>query len=316
MWDGAWYLEIARFGYHAGPVAGTVAGEFHDFAFWPAWPALLGGATRTVPLPPDLVGGVLANGLTIAALVLWARILERSFGRSIARYAIAFIAFAPPAFVLSMAYSEPLYLLIGALFFLSADGGRARPLLVVIAQATRLTGFALGATALPRLWRSGGRDTKAWLTLTAPALMFAAWWTAIAVLTGNPGGYLEGSPSWLVASAQTGGPLSFLVDAGKGGAWVLPIAISALFVGLIIAGTLVLVRERRWEFAWYAAAAVVPSLTLASWGSMPRHLLVGVPAAAGIMLVLPTHHRRLLLVGSIGAEAIYALFVLGPLFAP
>jgi Gpi18-like mannosyltransferase len=139
MWDGAWYLEIARFGYHAAPFAGG----FHDIAFWPAWPTLLRGLLWLIPFPPDLVAGLVANALSIAALVLWARVLEHAFGRSTARYGIALVAFSPSAFVLSMGYSEPLFLLLGALFFLSAEGVPARSLLAALAQATRLTGFAL-----------------------------------------------------------------------------------------------------------------------------------------------------------------------------
>ncbi len=316
LWDGAWFLEVARYGYHAAPVVEGVGGGFHDFAFWPAWPALLGGFLRILSFPPDLVAGLIANGLAVIAIVLWARVLERAFDRSAAHYAVALVAFSPSAFVLSMAYSEPLFLVVGALFFLSAEGGRARPLLAVAAQATRLTGFALGATALPRLWRSGGRDIGAWLTLAAPAAVFATWWVVIAVLTGNPAGYLAGSPAWLARTAATGGPLSFLIGFELGGVWLVPLAISALFAALIVAGTLVLVRNGRWEFACYVAVAAIPSLTLASWEWMPRHLLVAVPAAAVIMAALTTRRRRQLLLLSFGAEIIYALFVLGGRFAP
>ncbi len=307
LWDGAWYLEIARSGYHAAPFEGG----FHDFAFWPAWPALLGGMLRLVPLSPDVVAGLVASGLSIAALVLWARVLERAFGRSTSRYAIALAAFSPAAFVLSMGYSEPLFLLVGALFFLAAEAGPTRPLLALLAQATRLTGFALGAAMLPRLFRSSGRDRWAWLTLAAPAVVFVAWWIVVAVLTGNPAGYLEGSPSWLPVSS--GGPLSYFV---LGGGWLLPVGISAATLAIIVAGTLVLLRQGRWELASYALALVLPALALGSWQAMPRYLLVAVPSAAGIMAVLPRFHRRLLLVSSVIAESFYAFFVLGAHFAP
>jgi Gpi18-like mannosyltransferase len=86
-----------------------------------------------MPLAPDLVAGLVANGLSIVALVLWARVLERSFSRSTARHGLALLAFSPSAFVLSMGYSEPLFLLVGALFFMSTKGGRARPLMAVLA---------------------------------------------------------------------------------------------------------------------------------------------------------------------------------------
>lgn len=316
LWDGAWYLEIARFGYHAAPVAQAPVGGYYDFAFWPAWPALLGGALRVVPLPPDLVAGLLANGLSIIAIVLWARVLERAFDVSIARYATAFVAFSPSAFVLSMGYSEPLFLVIGALFFLAAEASLARPVLGALAQATRLTGLALGATALPTLWRSRGRDPTAWLTLAAPAIVFVAWWTLIAALTGDPGGYLKGTPSWAASTGAIGGPLSLLIAFKVNSAYLIPIAISASFAVVVGAGTLVLVRQRRWEFACYAGAAVIPSLALASWEWMPRHLLVAVPAFAGTISVLSVRRRRQLLLLSIGVEAAYGLFVLSGRFAP
>jgi hypothetical protein len=314
LWDGAWYLEIARFGYHATPVA-RFLGDYYDFSFWPAWPALLGAVLRTLPLAPDVAAAALANGLSLIALLLWVRVLEPLFGRSVARYAIAFIAFAPSAFVLSMGYSEPLFLLIGALFFLVAASGPARPLLAALAQATRLTGFALGAVALPALWRKRGRDRGAWLLLLAPLLVGAAWWIAIAILTGNPFGYMLGSPAWLAASGQTGGPLSFFAD-GAGGPGLLPIGISAAFVALICTGTFLLARAHRYELALYAAAAVLPSLALANWQSMPRHLLIAVPAAAALMAALSPRWRRLLLLASFGAELSYAIFVLKGQFAP
>jgi hypothetical protein len=266
-----------------------------------------------MPLAPDLVAGLVANGLSIVALVLWARVLERSFSRSTARHGLALLAFSPSAFVLSMGYSEPLFLLVGALFFMSTEGGRARPLMAVLAHATRLTGSALGAATLPRLWRSRGRDVAAWLTLAVPVVVFAAWWAAIAVLTGNPGGYLEGSPSWLTGPA--GGPPSFLVAAQSGVGWLVPLAISAGTVGLFVAGTLMLIHWRRWELACYTAALLIPALALGNWEAWPRYCLGAVPRAAGITTVLTTRHRRLVLAGSMGAEAIYAFYVLGAHFA-
>ena len=315
VWDGGWYLEIARFGYHAVPIAGTTLGWYHDFSFWPAWPALFGAALRGVPLPADLIGGLLANGLTIAGLVLWSGVLIRHFGRSSALYAIALIAFAPPAFILSMSYSEPLFLLLSGLFFYLPARSRIRPLLSALAQATRLTGFAVGASALAQVWRARGRDGRAWISLLLPGFVFAAWWIFIAVLTGNPLGFMLGSPSWLTTSGQVGGPISFFHDyAGVGS--LVPIGISAGFVLLISLGTIRLALERRWELAIYAGAAILPSLALANWQSMPRHLLIAVPAAGALMAPISIRTRRLLLFLSIGAELVYAIFVLGVHFAP
>ena len=59
----------------------------------------------------DVTASLLANLIAIAGLVLWVRALEPAFGRREARWGVAFVAFAPSSFVLSMAYSEPLFLL-------------------------------------------------------------------------------------------------------------------------------------------------------------------------------------------------------------
>src|SRR4051812_38800319 len=46
IWDSEWYLWIAGQGYHADAVAKTAFGPgYHDFAFWPAWPLLIKGAS-------------------------------------------------------------------------------------------------------------------------------------------------------------------------------------------------------------------------------------------------------------------------------
>jgi hypothetical protein len=316
LWDGAWFLEIARFGYHAEPVTQGLGVGYYDFAFWPAWPVVLGVFLRLIPISPDLVAWLLASSLSILAVVLWARVLERAFDRSVALPAIALVAFSPSAFVLSMGYSEPLYLVLGALFFLSAGRSVYRPVIAALAQATRLTGVALGAAALPDLWRTRGRDPVVWLTLIGPVIVFAIWWVAIATLTGDPLGYLKGSPSWLAGSGASNGPISFLRTLELGGIWLLPMAISGLFAALIFSGIFVLVRTRRFEFAWYSLAAAVPSLVLASWEWMPRHLLVAVPAAAALISVLRPRRRRQLVILAIGTETVYALFVLGGRFAP
>jgi hypothetical protein len=311
-WDGAWYLSIARTGYHAAPLLGADPMGYHDFAFWPAWPTVLAPLLRMVPDAwADMTASLAANVIAIAGLVLWARVLEPAFGRREARWAIAFVAFAPSSFVLSMAYSEPLFLLVGAAFFLSRTGSLRRPVLAAIAQATRVTGFALGATAIPALFRARGRDRRAWLTLIAPLLVFAGWWVFLAVLTGSPGGFLEGTPNWLHVTGQQSGPFSFQPDIARDGRYGRPIVIWAVFTSCVVLGSLLLFRRRLPEFGWFAVAALVPTLLLASWQSMPRHALVAVPAVAAFVERVPVRLRWALLVLSALAEIVVTESMVG-----
>ncbi|MEA2621998.1 MAG: hypothetical protein QOH61_908 [Chloroflexota bacterium] len=304
-WDGAWYLSIARSGYHADALLHTVRGDYHDFAFWPAWPTLLAPVLRLVPEAwADVSASFVANTLAVVGLVLWARVLEPAFGRRNARWGMAFVAFAPSSFVLSMAYSEPLFLLVSAAFFLSPARSLRRPLMAALAQATRVTGFATGATAIPDLVRSRGRDGRAWLILVAPLLVFAAWWLFIAQLTGDPQGFLQGTPSWLRVTGQESGPLSFLPDLRHDDRYFRPLVIAAVFLVGVIAGAVLLFRRGLSQFGWYAVAGLLPTLLLASWQSMPRHALIVVPAVAAAISPLRDRWRVVLLVLSALAEIV------------
>ncbi len=311
-WDGAWYLSIARSGYHAAPLLNTVRGGYHDFAFWPAWPAVLAPLVHVVPASwADATASLAANLLAVVGLVLWARVLEPAFGRRDACFAIAFVGFAPSAFILSMAYSESLFLLVAATFFLSRADSMRRPVLAALAQATRVTGFALGATALPALVRTRGRDAHAWLILVAPLLVFAAWWVFLAALTGDPAGFLQGTPSWLHVTGQSSGPTSFLPDLGRSGSYARPIVVAAVFMVAVVLGTARLFWRRLPEFGCYAAAALLATLVLASWQSMPRHALVAVPAVAAVIQPLRVRWRWVLLALSIGGEIVMAQSMIG-----
>ena len=311
-WDGAWYLSIARSGYHAAPLLLSDRGGYHDFAFWPAWPGVLAPIVRLVPDAwVDVSAALAANALAVVALVLWARVLEPAFGRRDARYAIAFVGFAPSAFILSMAYSEPLFLLAAAAFFLTRTESRWRPVLAALAQATRVTGFAVAASVLPELARTRGRDRRLWLTLAAPLLVFAGWWLFIAVLTGDPAGFLQGTPSWLHVTGQESGPASFLPDIARDPRYARPILIWAVFMVAMVVGALRLFRRGLPQFGWYAVAALLPTLIFASWQSMPRHALLAVPAVAAVIQPLPDRLRWPLLALSILAEIVVAESMVG-----
>jgi hypothetical protein len=310
-WDGAWYLSIARSGYHAAPLLLTDRGGYHDFAFWPAWPAILAPLLRLVPDAwADVTAALAANTLAVVALVLWARVLEPMFGRRDALYAIAFVGFAPPAFILSMAYSEPLFLLAAAAFFLSRAES-LRPVLAALTQATRVTGFAVAASVLPDLAHARGRDRRAWLILVAPLLVFAAWWLVIAALTGDPAGFLQGTPSWLNVTGQQSGPASFLPDIARDSRYALPIVIWAVFMVAIVLGAVRLFRRGFSQLGWYCLAALLPTLVFASWQSMPRHALLAVPAVAAVIQPLHDRWRLGLLALSICAEVVMTQSMVG-----
>ncbi len=96
-----------------------------------------------------------------------------------------------------MAYSEPLFLLLAAGYFLSRAHPLRRGLLAALAMAARISGAAIVVSAAVDALLTRGRQRRtALLTVAFGAAAFAVWWLFIALLVHDPLGFLHGSPSW------------------------------------------------------------------------------------------------------------------------
>lgn len=268
-WDSQWFLSIARWGYHASPLQAGGIGGHHDFAFYPGWPAVLrifGGIG--LPIAPAAV--VAANLLFIVALVAIFVVLEQHFGTDGARRGVTLLAFSPAAYVFSMAYSEPLFLLLTGLYFL----GRTRPMspvLAGLAMLTRVTGVAIAASAAAR-WLQDRRDTGAFFVVLVTGAAFAGWWIFIWHLTGDPAGWLQGSPSW---QPVLGIPAILQVFQFWYTNWLFNVAFAVVMLG----GAIWLIRTNL-ELGVYSSVAIAISLLGAPVDSMPRHAMMAFPVFA------------------------------------
>ena len=163
-WDAGWYLDIARHGYPK-----SVAPRL---AFFPAYPLVVRGVLRATPLnPADALLFVALASSALAMVVLW-KLTERLCGSTVAYRTVVLTAFAPAGFVLSMGYSEGLFLLFSSATLLMLidrrwllAGGFA-----AVACATRPTGVAVAlacAVAAYFALRENRRDLR---PLFAPVL--------------------------------------------------------------------------------------------------------------------------------------------------
>ncbi len=240
------------------------------------------------PLPLPETGALLANVLfVLAAVVIW-RVLADRLDAPNATAGLVLLAFAPSAYVLSLPYSEPLFLLAAGSFFLARSGSRWRIVATALAMFTRIAGAGLVATALVRAAMTQGRErARALAAAAAGCLAFAIWWGFIAVLTGQLTGFLLGSPSWA---------------GGSSGLTRLIVAVTHLnlarvgwlgFTGLVVLGAIALVRKDR-ELAVFGltvlALSLLPGGTV---NSMPRYALSAFPAFAGLVLLGRRFDRRL-----------------------
>jgi hypothetical protein len=202
-WDGWWYLEIARDGYHAE----AVRGPYHDTAFAPLYPALIGALSAPWPAFAGLVVVVLSNVLLLAGLGLLTTLGAMHLSRERAALAAALLAIYPFASVFGMAYTESLFLVLMVAAFLVAERGHRAWMGVLLALAvlTRLQGIALVLPFAVLLVKRDGwrvRASQAWLFLpVVAAIGFIAF---VALVSGSATAYLDAMAAWGKAGVGSG----------------------------------------------------------------------------------------------------------------
>jgi len=309
IWDGRWYLWIAQHGY---PHQLVNEGDGSRWAFFPAFPALVrvvAEVTR-LSLPDAATLTAFVFGLT-ATLGIWLAIREVLGSRLADRASLLFVC-CPTAYVLSLGYTEGLFLTAAGLclFALSRRWYLAAGCCACVAGLTRNTGIiviaAVLVTAIPAAWRS--RTLRPVLgAAIAPAglIGFMAYGWA---MVGTPVAFLSSERFWqgqhfvffttplkavIGALAQGPGGLTFMHDA---------MATTALVVG--IAGIWLLDRLGRDPAFLPAATPSTGNAIPASWwvytvgalllaysayftDSMARYATVAFPLFAAFAWKLP-----------------------------
>lgn len=193
-WDAGWYLVVTERFYPADVAAQIGPPDQNTIPFFPLFPLLI-RAAHELGVPMDMAAIGLAHGLAaLAAALLW-RLAHRFGGVPVADWSVALFCFAPGAYVLSMAYSEPLMfaLAIACLLALLDRRWWRAGLLAGFASATRLSAIVLAACCLwaaLEAWRQG-RDRSAFVApLLAPAGL-CAYFGYLWLHTGDPLAYLH-----------------------------------------------------------------------------------------------------------------------------
>jgi hypothetical protein len=170
-WDGTWYLDVVRDGYPADPA--ERGGELlpNPIAFFPLYPLLVRGADRVLPGREAVAALSVSLAAGAVATVLVALLTRRLAGPSAAVRAAALFAFAPGAFVLSMAYAEGVLLVAAAacLLLLHQRQWLAAGLAAALAGAARPTGIVLAACCAWAAWEAWRRG-EGLRALIAPVL--------------------------------------------------------------------------------------------------------------------------------------------------
>lgn len=182
-WDAQHYLFLADHGYAPGQMSN---------AFYPLLPYLI-KLFSFLFLNNTLLGGlILSHGLTLLAMVLLYRLVQKRHGEKIAFYTCLFLLAFPTGFYLGLIYSESLFLLLSISLFYFMDGKNWSPALLcaVLLPLSRPTGLLLLAPILLGLvnqeYFKGNQDRlRKWLVplgVVAGYTIYLAW---MKVLTGD-----------------------------------------------------------------------------------------------------------------------------------
>jgi hypothetical protein len=307
-WDAQWYLHIAEHGYHAAAIQPGGPGGHHDFAFFPGWPLLIRLVSLGGLIPMAGTAIALSNALMVLAAVTVYRLFVERFDERVAVGAILLLAFNPAAYVFSMAYSESLFVLLLALFFM-VETRLPAPIAAGFAMLTRVSGLAIAASqAVMLVVRRDARPIRI-LTVIAVMAVFIGWWIFIWKLTGNFRGWLEGSASW----SKTLGPASVLRALHRH-EWI-QVLLWLSFVGLMFVGSATLLRKYP-QYALFGMIAIAMSVLAAPVSSMPRHAMIAIPAFAALSLRLGARMSVVVSIAFALAQVLFVQFAFGTLQQP
>ena len=196
-WDGSWYLLIAQHGYPHRIVNENYGSRW---AFFPAYPALIRATVDVTGLSYAQSAFVLSIALGVTAVVaVWLAVRE-VFGPVVADRSVLLFVFFPASFVLSMAYTEALFITAAGLclFAISRRWWITASMCAVLGSLTRSFGLVLIACVALAAIREVLRERKfrPLLALALAPLGLVAWLAYSKWMTGTPFAFLKAEKFW------------------------------------------------------------------------------------------------------------------------
>jgi hypothetical protein len=289
-WDGQWYFSIATHGYPA-TLPRDAAGHVvpNQWAFYPAFPLLVGAIMRLSGLGFTVVAPILNVLLGGAAVTVMFRLINQRSGRFAASATVLLTCTYMAAPVLQIAYTESLALLLVCTALLLLRNRRYGWLIPVLVMLALTRGVALafmpvvvvhGICRYRRRFVEPFAVLDRWRVLGLACLTVAllGLWPAIAgITTRDPQAYIK-----TLSSYDTQGRLHVLIAYpafvwARGG----PVGISVLICVLGLTAALVLRRgAKAWGPEVRAWAGFYPLYLLLATSPLTdavRHLLLAFP---------------------------------------
>ncbi len=196
-WDAHWYTLIAQHGY---PHHILNEGHGSRWAFFPAWPLTIRAAVEVTHLSYLQATLILSFvlGLT-SAIALWLAVRE-VFGSVVADRAVLLYVFFPTAYVLSLGYSEGLFITTcgACLFALSRRYWITAALFAVLGGLTKNFGVVLIACVVVAAGHAflTSRKLRPLVAVAIAPLGFAAWLLYSWWTVGTPFAFVQAERFW------------------------------------------------------------------------------------------------------------------------
>jgi Mannosyltransferase (PIG-V) len=320
VWDAGWFLRVATDGYP------------HGFSYGPDG-ALEGNGLAFFPLYPMLIRGVSGLGLTagtaalavswlasIAAAVALHLLGTSLYGKRAGWALVAILCSAPVSVVLSMAYSESLFIALVAGMLVAAHRKVwwAAGLLGLGAALTRPTGAA-AAVALAVAAALAVRDSRrkrtgegTWQPILAAAVAIAGvpaylGWVALRVDALDAWFRIQAA-GWGTSFDYGASTLSFLGHTLSNGDGWIPVSVALILLAALAAAGVALAGRPWLPLAVYGVIAMVLVYGQAGfYHSKPRLLLpVLLTLLPGVLAAARARPRVAVL--AIGAWALFGLW--------
>jgi hypothetical protein len=304
-WDGAWYGLIVRDGY---PRDIAQHGSGSTWAFFPAWPLLLRGTHFLVGGSWQRNGIAWALVLGFVTVVLLHIAVADVLGSDTAFDTVVLFSVAPAAAVLSMTYSEVLFIpaCLACIVLLRRERWLSAGLVALVGGATRMSGVALVVVCLVEAVVAC-RRIRSWRPLIAPALAplgLVAWfvyqrvhagtWTASFTVER----YWGNGNSWGLEVLR-----AFHSLFTDGSAWDYPPGVLMPLLVVLVTIAAIALRHtpgvpRSWWVLTIVLCGFAVSPTLLHSG--PRYFLPAFPLFAGVAARVPRRWFPLV----VGASAV------------
>jgi hypothetical protein len=294
-WDSGWFIRVARDGYPRGPISGPGAGgDVGGLAFFPGYPLLVRYLHEATRLNVEAAAlGVSWVAAAVACVLLFA-LGRRLYNTRMATALVVLFCAQPMSVVLSMGYSEGLFVafVTGALLSAHRRSWLSAGLLGLAAALTRPTGAAL-AVALAVVALIEVRENRAdrWRAVAAavPALLGVPaylWW--VGQRAGSWHAWFDiQTAGWGTTFDFGAGALRFVLDALRRGEGWVEVSVALLLIAAVGAAVVAVTRQVWPPLLVYGLLALALAVGQSGfYHSKPRllvpALVILVPAAAAL----------------------------------